>query len=534
MRNFNFKKDWRLDLLIFLILLGIIFSLQLIGIFGRTTDFEDGSGMFEGSYRVTLHQVPFKDFFIPYIPLVFYVQAFFNFVFGSTLFSMAIHGFVLAGIICIPFYFLVRKEMGYIMSLIFTVFFYISFNGLQFHPYYNQYASFFFLINIFLIIKSIKKDSIHWSVYLLSAILGTLTFYSKQDLGLLHIFFVFLYFVINYPKKLKSILMFYVVPGIVLLLGSYILFCNIIPGFEYWFNIGQPPHSSRISNLLEPLKLLDIFQSWRVYFCVIFVYFIFFTKFSPYRKRMMSLFIVISGSTLIHYIISNSTRQIFVTGIPLLIFLLYELIKDFLQDTTLNKNGDLSSRLIVNVILVIFLIWAVNPLPTYGFILMNHLNPDMTQIPNGCYAGFLITKVGLNELTEIREVIESNNNSFVSMTDYGFLYCDYNLTPPKNIPLWFHEGVSFFRENVPDIVSEITSLKPQVILIRDPNSYQEPRLDKVFEQAFISKGYRLEKIAPSERRLPIIILVRNESSTECRLPLTNLKFPDKSSDVFSD
>ena len=140
------SKIAKADFLILLILIFLIFDIHFYGSFGRTTFMRDWTYIFEGGHRISLAQLPFQDFFIPMGPIVFLMQGFFNLIFGTNIISMLLHSFFLSVTLSIIFYYVVKKEFGIFMGFIFSLFFYISFQGLAFHPSYN-YSTYFFEIS---------------------------------------------------------------------------------------------------------------------------------------------------------------------------------------------------------------------------------------------------------------------------------------------------------------------------------------------------------------------------------------------------
>ncbi|MGF3555026.1 MAG: hypothetical protein ACQXXF_07165, partial [Thermoplasmatota archaeon] len=74
-----------------LIVLCILF-LCVVGVYGSFF-YSDWRIIFEGSYRIFKGQVPYRDFFMPVGPVVFYFQAFFDFLFSPNLLAMAMHSF---------------------------------------------------------------------------------------------------------------------------------------------------------------------------------------------------------------------------------------------------------------------------------------------------------------------------------------------------------------------------------------------------------------------------------------------------------
>lgn len=430
---------------------------------------------------------------MPLGPVSIYAQAFFDLIFGNNLMSMIIHGFLLGLIPSLLFYFVARKKLGVFKSFLFSFFFYLSFNGMVFYPFYKQIAYFFFFLNIFLLFEYYDKESMPSFVYLLSAVLGTFAFYSKQDIGALLFFFVLLYFLFCYRNQLKRTILLYFIPSVLFMIISYIFLSNI-PGFTYWFNIGQPPHNARAAMLLHPRTLWGIATSWTFYLALFFSFFVLFRKKikSPYSQwlnknqssiNLLCLFIIVAAVSLIALGTSGVDNNAFSVGIPVLVLILYILIK---ENTSLLLN---QSKLVVTYFLIALLLLTVSPFAVYGQIIQNYKNPELVRIPNGCYAGSLMPKTPLESLSTIREIIEKNNRSFVSLTEYSFLYCDYDVEPPKKLPLWIYTGTSIFDENVPDLIQTIKELSPKVILLQDPHRNPDKNFTNNLKKDFISLGY---------------------------------------------
>jgi len=539
LRENRIKKISSLDFFVLIILLIIIFDLEIFGIYGETF-FRDFSIIFEGGYRITQFQIPYQDFFIPMGPVVFYMQAFFNSILGTNLFSMAMHAFVLAAILSVFFYFILRREFNYFMSFIFTIFLFLSFNGFTFYPFYNTTPYFFFFLNIFLLFAHRKKDSLPKSLLFLTAVLVTLSFYSKQDTGLLHPIFILFYFSFNYKKQWKSIFLYYILPLLIFIIGTYLLLSNIT-GFAYWFNLGQSPHNSRFLNLFSARSIWGIVTSWKFYITLFlffaYLYYIFTKKKNDYSidilfktnnsRRLVTIFLIIAAITLISQSTSGLTNNSFSMGDPVLIFILFILIK---ENTDFLKY---QKKIIIVYFLIVILLLSINPFAVYGQVLLNYKNEDLGRVSSGCYSGILMPKASLEGLNIIKNTIEKYGKpDFFSMTEYSFLYCDYNISPPKGIPLWFDEDVSFFKENIPDIMNSIDSLSPKVILVQDAHRKGTRNMAAEFEEKFISSGYTRTAIvdAPASYQktyyslgytktdivkiekttAPIIILVRND------------------------
>ena len=110
----------------------------------------------------------------------------------------------------------------------------------------------------------------------------------------------------------------------------------------------------------------------------------------------------------------------------------------------------------------------------------------------------------------MRELIKEKNFSFITLTEYSFLYCDYNKEPPKNLPVWFDEGISFFPENINNIAETIIKENPRIIFIQDAHGHDDPELNEKLIELFISKGWdKKEEIEVGKADASIIALIKN-------------------------
>ena len=197
----------------------------------------------------------------------------------------------------------------------------------------------------------------------------------------------------------------------------------------------------------------------------------------------MCLFVIVAIIPLIAQITSRSNIQTLVTGIPILLFILYLLIKENI------KKIIRQYKFIFALIMVILLLLTITPFETYGQTTLSYFDSSLGRIDKGCYSGALLPKTALEGLTTIRKTIEENGNDFISFTEYQFLYCDYNIAPPKKLPLCFMEGVCFFNQDVPNLLKTIQSLSPNVILLQNQHNHYNSTLNTYLEDTFYNWGY---------------------------------------------
>ncbi len=213
----------------------------------------------EGAYRLYLGQVPFVDFGLPMGFGFWLIPAAFFKIFGPTFLSL-VKAQVLINLVSLItlrgiLYNLKIKPIAITLALLIFCLTYVIYN---FWPWYNHSVVVFELAALYFLtcydyVKSRKKNTLNLA---LAGFLTFISFFTKQDVG--GICFVICVFLLGYilvREKVWYPLIIYIATFSV----TAILF--IAPflkhDFLYWFNYGQPPHSSRISSAL----LLDILFS---------------------------------------------------------------------------------------------------------------------------------------------------------------------------------------------------------------------------------------------------------------------------------
>ena len=89
------NDQWALISLGLLNILSIVYIFTLGGMF-----FRDFSIVFEGGLRILYGQIPFRDFFLPSGPVVYYMQALFHWLCGENASAMLLHASIV-NIICL-------------------------------------------------------------------------------------------------------------------------------------------------------------------------------------------------------------------------------------------------------------------------------------------------------------------------------------------------------------------------------------------------------------------------------------------------
>jgi hypothetical protein len=209
----------------------------------------------EGAYRMSQGQIPFRDFGIPLGGMYWVIPAIFFKLFGPQLLTL-IKAQVFINIISgLSFRWIlsslsVDKGIRFVSVLLFC----ISFSFFNFWPWYNHSVIVYELIGLAFLLHYIFRPGSHYRLMTLLASVFFIfcSFLTKQDGGGMAFLVCcgLLTCHCGIEKKWKDLLLF---------AGSFIAFLLLFvlafskTGLSYWFNHGQPPHSSRVSlfDLLE-------------------------------------------------------------------------------------------------------------------------------------------------------------------------------------------------------------------------------------------------------------------------------------------
>jgi hypothetical protein len=201
----------------------------------------------EGAYRLSQGQIPYKDFGMPMGYMYWVIPAAFFKIFGAqmiTLIKAQVFINIISGLAFRSILKSLNVQPG--VRLLCVLLYCISYSFFNFWPWYNHTVIVYEMIGLAFLMKYIFDERQRWIWLSLSALFIFFSFFTKQDgggLALLLSLVLLLYHCLN-EKKWIPLLIF---------LGSFIIiaFAIIAPllqyNFGYWFNHGQPPHTSRIS-----------------------------------------------------------------------------------------------------------------------------------------------------------------------------------------------------------------------------------------------------------------------------------------------
>lgn len=224
----------------------------------------------EGAYRLSLGQIPYKDFGLPMGFAFWIIPAIFFKIFGPYMITL-IKAQVLISLISGLSFRAILKNIGVSpgLRLVALLVYLISFSFFNFWPWYDQAVIVYEIIGLSFITKFIFSETSKYR--LLWMFLGCfflfVSFFTKQDGGGLA--FLLALALISYNAFLeKKYLQIAYFVGFYLLIALAVILPFTRYNFGYWFNYGQPPHNSRLS-LFDIIDLFFGQSDWLKFYLFI-------------------------------------------------------------------------------------------------------------------------------------------------------------------------------------------------------------------------------------------------------------------------
>lgn len=202
----------------------------------------------EGAYRLSEGQAPYKDFGLPLGYGYWLMPALFFKLFGPQLISLVkaqvllniIGGFSFRGI-------LRNLDVAPGIRVLSVLLFVISYSFFNFWPWYNNTVIIYQLAGLAFLLCALKPGARwKWPALFAAALFTFLSFFTKQDGGGLALLLALA--LLGYhslvEKRWQELTAF---AGFYALVACAFILPFVPHGFGYWFNHGQPPHSSRLS-----------------------------------------------------------------------------------------------------------------------------------------------------------------------------------------------------------------------------------------------------------------------------------------------
>ncbi len=204
----------------------------------------------EGAYRISEGQLPFRDFGTPLGGMYWVIPGIFFKIFGAQLISL-IKAQVFINIMSGLAFRSILKSLSVHEGIrcISVVLFVLSYSFMNFWPWYNHTVIVYEFVALAFLFKYMTAEvparkHLVWTV--LAALFVLFSFFTKQDGGGMAFAICVALLVYNSIRDRRWM-------GLIVFTGSFVLMMTIVVlwlsnyGFSYWFNHGQPPHSARIS-----------------------------------------------------------------------------------------------------------------------------------------------------------------------------------------------------------------------------------------------------------------------------------------------
>jgi hypothetical protein len=208
----------------------------------------------EGAYRMSQGQLPFRDFGIPLGGMYWVIPAFFFKLFGPKLITL-VKAQVLINIIAGLSFRSILRSLSVNEGIRFAsvLLFCISYSFFNFWPWYNHSVIMYELAGLAFLFRYFRADMAGgagrygWAWLLGAAFFMVCSFLTKQDGGGMAFFIACWVLAVDGVRgwKWKPLIIFGASFVVVLLL---MILPFLSHGFGYWFNHGQAPHTARVSS----------------------------------------------------------------------------------------------------------------------------------------------------------------------------------------------------------------------------------------------------------------------------------------------
>lgn len=226
----------------------------------------------EGAYRLSQGQVPYKDFGLPLGYGFWLMPALFFKIFGAQLITLVkaqVAMNIIAGLSFRSILKSLHVKAG--IRVLSVLLFVLSYSFFNFWPWYNQTVIVYELVGLAFLFRFLMGPAgkIRYLFLFLAALFTFLSFFTKQDGGGLALLLSLALLGYNTLER-KSWLDIPVFLAFYGLVAAAVIVPLLPYGFGYWFNHGQAPHNSRLS-LYDIITEVMAASQWIKFYVVMVV-----------------------------------------------------------------------------------------------------------------------------------------------------------------------------------------------------------------------------------------------------------------------
>lgn len=485
----------------------------------------------EGAYRISEGQIPFKDFGMPLGFGFWIIPALFFKMFGPflvTLIKAQVFINVIAGF---AMYNILRTLQTKPAVIFFTiVLFCLSFSFVNFWPWYNHTVFVYQLLSInFLLMAhfSTEKKRMIILYIFLSALFIFLSIFTKQDGGalafMINLFIILYLAVVN--QKWNAFFYYFL---FLVMISSICIVPFIQYDFLYWFNYGQHPHNSRIS-LLDILNNIFYGSQW-IKFYLLMIGMITLSQFRNfnqlYKNSQFVTYTLLVTGILVQALIVQTTSYIPHNVNIYFHSFAFTFILSYLP---LNINYNKMSVTCFVVLMIFF--WWSSDYWNYGRRILSMIVPTIQEqegdssvsinnwittqdtvktsrhdwifSESETFKKILMppsTVQGIHYLTTLDVVKNKKDLKVLNMSELTPLAHELNFATEtgQHIPLWYHKNVAIFDPQIKTYCEKIRQGYYDLVLFEHINYLNNFYPDEI--RACLKKYYRLDNkfLAPRE------------------------------------
>lgn len=452
----------------------------------------------EGAYRISQGQIPFRDFGLPMGYMYWVIPAIFFKLFGPQLITLVKAQVLINVLSGLAFRSILKSLSLQSGARLLCVFLYcISFSFFNFWPWYNHTVIVYEMIGLAFLMRYLFSGNRNWMLLSLSALFTFFSFFTKQDAGAMALLLCLALLVCSciYERQWTALLIFFSTTVIV-------AFAVIAPllrfNFSYWFNYGQSPHTSRVA--LSDIADEFLFASQWIKFYLFLIAMILLARYRTIKQFLNDktnvLFLVLTLGILVEAAVLQVTsytppdNNIFFHSFAFA-FILFNLTKFF----NLNLSA-LRPLILIGVLMMLWwsgVFWKyiqkistqaiadTNSKQSKGENIVNRktyiLYPPTGEIPLNQWGYSNLksfekvympkaTVEGINRLLNMPDVKNNKKLHVLNMTELTPLAIEmpYQLETGPEIPLWYHLGVSMFNKQAQEYERKIVSKDYDLVL----------------------------------------------------------------------